>query len=272
MLHRVLTTHKLNEILGRYLTLNQLHTYRDAESLKIAEDAQTREADEEDSAELDRGELFKDSYFYLMQDIYIGIIRSGDVKKFLNFQSLSRTTATPGLDESFQAIQLELEDGTQLRSELVRTALSEDNSWDILAEYRDTIANEDEILSDLYRTAVQSTDIAHYLLVKALRGPVPRDYSYDIAWTMLCCTPQNISFYYAEFPEVVEKLIQEFIHGDIRLFFYVSYTPATRKFMRLLMEYVEWTPEVYQRIQQHEKRLSRVGVDDTTKMLRYLGL
>jgi hypothetical protein len=114
---------------------------------------------------------------------------------------------------------------------------------------------------ELFEVAIQSNDIAHYLLVEALlpASCVMGDV-YTLVYKMLTTTPQHLGFFLTRFPEEVTSQIDELVSdADLTILVDCDYNKYTRRFFSIILPYLDWSEEVYQELRDN-------------KMSTYLGL
>jgi hypothetical protein len=231
---------------GQFLSIAQLQIYIDTQTQEIAYDAQ------------DYSNIFRLEYSKLLSKILDGVILTDYLPKYRQVLDIYRNISTTSLDTEFLRIQ------SEVGKEVARTAylrvVASNGGWSILV--RET--SHHPITADLLVTAVESNDLAHYLLIEKL---LPPDVVVDVPAVisrMLSVTPQHLGFFLQRFPQEVTSQIHRLVTGqDVSLLTSGSYNQHTRKFFDILLPYTRWNPKVLGRLQEDTGE---------SRMIEYLGL
>jgi hypothetical protein len=250
--------------LGQFLSVEQLQKYIHVETLRFA-------SVNMDPEEYTDQEYFGEELSELLKDILDGVILADNVKKYQRLLSAYRSPSAKGLEESFQSIQ-DYEYKT-VRTDPYLRVLQSNGGWNILVSIipqLETYLRMEREVSFLYERAIQSQDIAHYLLIKNLADPPLKSYIPMLVRIMLREVPQHLSFYLREFPKEVEKQLNKFIHGDVHLLFQVDYNKYGRKLMTTLLPYTQWSKETKDGLRPVPRGYPDESPDQL-KMYEYLG-
>jgi hypothetical protein len=159
-------------------------------------------------------EVFKDAEgYHMFEDVIKGVILTDDVKKFEGILPALQDHEKL-LSEEHQEIWRVLYmwfEGFKLDEDILRSS----GGWNILmSRLSSIIAKATTSTGDFCRAALESPDICHYLVFKAI---VPLN-----VWEMadgdfygfsILRSPQNLDFYLTEFPDEIETTLEEFIDG-----------------------------------------------------------
>jgi hypothetical protein len=223
---------------GWFLSATQLIEYKDVVSVELMQTVYPDGWNDHD--------LPHDTYYERLGDIYRsirqGLIMADDPDKYDKVINNFLTTTTLILREDLQQLQRELGSRLERRNVLISEVLASNGGWKILSR------EPKELEYDLMIEAAKSNDIAHYLLIKGLCEPL--DDSELITYlingvlhNVICYAPQNLPFYYREFPEEAETQLDNILDGGTWQLKDMTYTKHTRKFLRDLVPYLRWSEE-----------------------------
>jgi hypothetical protein len=212
-------------VAGQFLSIPQLKDYIDSESVLMV------------PKDMYYDDYFEIDYYRLIVDILSGVILADNVQKYQDVLVMYLEVKTTGIDKSLTSYQ---EDKGKLAVRVSRLlVLESDGGWNILTYEVSKGTIGEGIVFDADKagqltSAIQSTDIAHYMLVERLSAVSSvNQVRSEIVREMLLANPQHIGFFLKRFPKEVTSEIQKLASGkDLSLLRGSSYNKYTRRFFR----------------------------------------
>jgi hypothetical protein len=234
-------------IAGRLLSLVQLPDYIRHEMTIIYKDVDGYE------------DSFDTHYAELLKDVLYGVILTDNLHKYRAVLDMYTTIRTVDVDDD---VVLAVARRVTKQSHLL---VLKSDGWNILLwEVQQGLMTKEPV-DVLLPAAVQSNDIAHYLLIESLLPEDAYVFRIDVIMkVMLANSPQHIGFFLPKFTREVRSRLDALVSGrNLSILFGGDYNRYTRRFFRALLPYVQWNESVLEEIR---------GNASVFPMVSYLGL